>query len=315
MSANEKLCLKWNDFQTNINSSFKDLRNGQDFTDVTLVCGDNQRIEVHKIILASASKVFKNILQENKHPHPLIYMMGIDTENLESIVDFVYYGETNILQNNLDSFFLLATELDVKGLAQNQEASHIEEAMSNPSIKPKKKPKNLNTVPREPNVFNEDIDRFLGLQKKFELSSSDIKREHIQGVNIQHTSNNTLNVEDTTNKTELLYESTVSLMNESTHLESKSTVPFNENIGLDEQINSMINNLAGVWTCSVCGKTDKHNFKNNLQKHIETHIQGLSHSCNHCGKTFRSRNARQLHISRKHNNKNILQVKEFQAET
>ena len=36
----EKLCLQWNDFQDNISSSFGDLRDDQEFTDVTLVSDD-----------------------------------------------------------------------------------------------------------------------------------------------------------------------------------------------------------------------------------------------------------------------------------
>ena len=114
MSANEKLCLKWNDFQSNINSSFQDLRNDQDFTDVTLVCGDNQRIEAHKVILASASEVFKNIFLGNKHQHPLIYMKGTHFKLLSSIVDFIYHGEANIFQNNLEEFLAFAEELELK---------------------------------------------------------------------------------------------------------------------------------------------------------------------------------------------------------
>ena len=55
MSTSEKLCLQWNDFKDNIISSFKDLREDKDFTDVTLVCKSGQQIEAHKVILASAS--------------------------------------------------------------------------------------------------------------------------------------------------------------------------------------------------------------------------------------------------------------------
>ena len=46
----EKLCLRWNDFQTNLQTSFKELRGDSDFTDVTLACGD-QNIKAHKMIL------------------------------------------------------------------------------------------------------------------------------------------------------------------------------------------------------------------------------------------------------------------------
>ena len=45
----EKLCLKWNDFQDNVNSAFGSLREDSDFTDVTLACGDGQQIEAHAL--------------------------------------------------------------------------------------------------------------------------------------------------------------------------------------------------------------------------------------------------------------------------
>ena len=44
----ENFCLNWNDFTKNVTSSFKELRRDQEFTDVTLACGDGQRIEAHK---------------------------------------------------------------------------------------------------------------------------------------------------------------------------------------------------------------------------------------------------------------------------
>ena len=70
----EKLCLKWNDFQENVNSAFGNLREDSEFADVTLACEDGQQIEAHKMILAASSPFFKNLLKRNKHPHPLIFM-------------------------------------------------------------------------------------------------------------------------------------------------------------------------------------------------------------------------------------------------
>ena len=68
----EKLCLKWNDFQESISASFGILRGDKDFSDVTLACEDGQQIEAHKIVLASSSPLFSDILKNNQ-THPLIY--------------------------------------------------------------------------------------------------------------------------------------------------------------------------------------------------------------------------------------------------
>ena len=112
----EKLCLQWNDFQDNIKSAFGSLRNDNDFTDVTLACEDGQQVEAHKVILAASSPFFQKLLGRNKHPHPLIYMRGLKSEDLLAIVDFLYLGEANVFQENLDSFLAIAGELQLKGL-------------------------------------------------------------------------------------------------------------------------------------------------------------------------------------------------------
>ena len=112
----EKLCLQWNDFKENITASFKSLRHDEDFADVTLACEDGKQVEAHKVILATSSPVFENILKRNKHAHPLLYMRGMKSEDLLAILDFLYCGETNVYQENLDSFLAIAEELQLKGL-------------------------------------------------------------------------------------------------------------------------------------------------------------------------------------------------------
>ena len=73
MQNSEKLCLKWNDFHENLNSAFGVLRNDKEFSDVTLACEEGTQVEAHKVILASSSPFFMEILKRNKHPHPLHY--------------------------------------------------------------------------------------------------------------------------------------------------------------------------------------------------------------------------------------------------
>ena len=116
IDMSEKLCLQWNDFQANIRSAFGSLREDNDFTDVTLACEDGQQVEAHKVILAASSPFFQKLLGRNKHPHPLIYMRGVKSDDLLAIVDFLYRGEANVFHDNLDSFLAVAEELELKGL-------------------------------------------------------------------------------------------------------------------------------------------------------------------------------------------------------
>ena len=88
----------------------------KDFSDVTLACEDGQQFEAHKVILAASSPSLRHLLKANKHAHPLIYMRGVKSEDLGAIIDFLYRGEANVSQENLDSFLATAEELKLKGL-------------------------------------------------------------------------------------------------------------------------------------------------------------------------------------------------------
>merc|ERR1712129_557795 len=108
--------MGWNEFQDIAISAFGTLREDKDFADVTLACEDGLQVVAHKVILASSSPFFLDILKRNKHPHPLIYMCGLTFENLVPMLDFLYYGEANVYQENLESFLAVAEELQLKGL-------------------------------------------------------------------------------------------------------------------------------------------------------------------------------------------------------
>ena len=75
-------------------------------------------------------------------------------------------------------------------------------------------------------------------------------------------------------------------------------VQFNTNNELDLKIEQMIEKNQSVWNCKVCGKTTKQ--KQKIQHHVETHIEGMSHSCHICSKTFSNRHNLECHITNNH---------------
>ena len=117
----EKFCLRWNDFEANISGALQELRDDKDFFDVTVACEDEQ-IEAHKVILSACSPFFRSILKRNPHQHPLLYLKGIHHRELLAIVTFMYHGEVNVAQEELNSFLSVAEELHVKGLTQGQQS-------------------------------------------------------------------------------------------------------------------------------------------------------------------------------------------------
>ena len=148
MSTTDKVCLKWNDFQEDITNAFVSLRDDNDFTDVTLTCEDGQQVETHKVILASSSSFFQNLLKRYKHSHPLIYMRGTKSLDLWAIVDFLYYGEAKIYHENLDTFLNLSEELGLKGLKRENAHGKNEEKQSvHPGNNQQQKPEENKLTP------------------------------------------------------------------------------------------------------------------------------------------------------------------------
>ena len=110
--------LTWTDFEANIKSALFDIKREKDFSDVTLACEDRQ-VEAHKLILAANSTFFSRILKKFKHSHPLIYLKDIKFSVLEELMEFIYFGEVTLHQDNLKAFIDACKELGVKGIMEN----------------------------------------------------------------------------------------------------------------------------------------------------------------------------------------------------
>ena len=117
--ATDKFCLRWTDFEGNISSAFRELCDDKDFFDVTLACDDEQ-IQVHKVIISACSPFVRNVLRKNPQQHPLLYLKDVKFTDLQAVINFMYHGEVNVAQDELNSFLAVAEVLRVKGLTQTQ---------------------------------------------------------------------------------------------------------------------------------------------------------------------------------------------------
>jgi len=124
-STDEQFCLRWNDFQDCIKSTFQDLRDENDFMDVTISC-DGEQVKAHKVILSACSVTFKTLLKKNPAQHPVIVLWDVSPRDLAAILDFMYHGEVNVKQDHLNSFLAVAERLRVRGLCQNDKGGGSE---------------------------------------------------------------------------------------------------------------------------------------------------------------------------------------------
>ena len=119
--SSEKFALRWNDFESNICQAFKSLRNERELCDVTLACEDDHELEAHRVILASCSPFFAKIFKRYKDK-PLLYLKGVSSHQLQSVLTFMYLGQVSVAQEELASFLATAEDLQVSGLTHGNSA-------------------------------------------------------------------------------------------------------------------------------------------------------------------------------------------------
>lgn len=113
----QQYALKWNDFHASILSSFRHLRDQEDFIDVTIAC-DGCSFTAHKVVLSACSPYFRSLLKANPCQHPIVILRDVRVQDMEALLRFMYNGEVHIGQEQLADFLKTAQTLQVRGLAE-----------------------------------------------------------------------------------------------------------------------------------------------------------------------------------------------------
>jgi len=119
-----KYSLESLNFATNLSASLTSLLNGSFLCDITLVCDDGQ-LSAHKVILAASSSFFSSVFQLNPHNHPLMYLRGVKTEQMQAVLQFLYAGSTAMKEEEVSSFLSVAADLKIVGLMGNAEEQQL----------------------------------------------------------------------------------------------------------------------------------------------------------------------------------------------
>jgi len=106
--------MKWDSFESHILASQRELYCTKQFSDVTLVSDDLVEFLAHKTVLASASPKLKTLLAMSPHQQSaFLYLKGIKHQDLESILQYIYLGETEISELEVQEFTEIAKDLGI----------------------------------------------------------------------------------------------------------------------------------------------------------------------------------------------------------
>ena len=269
MTSQEQLVLQWNDFQKGIVSTYQELRRNQDFSDVTLVCEDNQRIKAHKLILSNSCEFFRAVLGEELSSHLVIYMRGVGTDIMESVIDFIYCGEVSIPKELINEFLDLAGDLKMKGLVKNES---------------------------DENGTKEDDITEDGRRERRQKNTRK-KSSQVQNKQIWEEDELDLNLTELENKID-----DDEIIGGNDFKERRVSVCFGEkNEDLKEKIQLLIEKREKEWACISCDRMSKSSA--DARRHAEIHISGFVHTCTQCDKTFQTSNSVNMHFYTNHKHK------------
>jgi len=335
MASSEKFCLRWNDFETNISVAFRELREEKDFFDVTLACDDSQ-IQAHKVILSACSPFFRNVLRRNPHQHPLLYLKGVKYKDILSVLNFMYMGEVNVAQEELNTFLSVAEDLRVKGLTQNNSSSESQASQDSKHdtpknvIRPRDTPDSVAPPPKRPRPpapaphlsgpvqsfrgEDDDIQEVVPVKSEprdpAPLPVAPVEQPQVYHHNTQEQvmdEQGTVALDDYADETYDYgqyegYDDGTGMLDTSGM--AMGAADGNKDLrseeAIDEQIQSRIIVIGrSEFQCAECGQLAS--LKPNMWKHIEAkHMAPQPAPCMYCNKLCPSKNALASHVSRYH---------------
>jgi len=293
--SSEKFCLRWNDFETNISVAFRELREDKDFFDVTLAC-DDQQMQAHKVILSACSPFFRSVLKKNPHAHPLLYLKGVKYVDLVAVLNFMYHGEVNVAQEELNSFLAVAEELKVKGLTQNGPSSpgRREPVVTGPKRQivtdpvPPPPPKRPRPPPPIAATEEEEIQEVASVKAEPREAQYQPQEEQEQVDHHQSLAQvDEYGGEEGYEEDYGQYEEGYAMMASAGAEGNKGNV--------ESCVRKVEENL---FVCIMCNKTCTR--KQDIFNHVENiHCPG-NYQCQMCPKVFKSRNSLSVHCNRNH---------------
>ena len=114
----EKVNFTWYNYPKHMTGVSQEMFFSNDFKDVTLVSEDKNEIKAHKNILSASSPVLKRLITDNNGNQP-IHLDGVKYNELLSLLQFIYLGETRLFKVNMNPFLTAAKKLQVKDLEKN----------------------------------------------------------------------------------------------------------------------------------------------------------------------------------------------------
>ena len=121
----EEFKISQSSYLTHVRKMMADMLASADTADVTLVADDKTQITAHRAVLAACSPVLRSWTSDSPHPRPLLYLRGIQAQEVTSLLQFMYLGETRVTVDRVAVFLEVARDLEVRGIVHAAEDEQL----------------------------------------------------------------------------------------------------------------------------------------------------------------------------------------------
>ncbi|CAL4161549.1 unnamed protein product [Meganyctiphanes norvegica] len=113
--------IKWGYHQQTIIEALVTFKNSETFCDAQIICNGGV-FNVHKLILSACSDYLHQIFENATASFPgisltVIVLQEVSYKQMEYLLEFIYKGQVDICENDIDAFMNTARYLDIKGLS------------------------------------------------------------------------------------------------------------------------------------------------------------------------------------------------------
>ena len=239
-------------------------------------------MEAHKVILASSSPFFLNLLKENQNAHPIIFMIGLKSETVLAMVDFLYHGETNVDEEEVKTFLAAAEELKVKGLANLD---------TKVNSKPNSNDKKYNRkYSREEILLNDDIKTDDNIDE--DISNQNNKLRRLRKEELPTAVPPTITEKDINIRTTSIHKKVLSC--------DTCKKIFKRKKCLEKHVlnHSKIPDKDETFTCNLCNSSfsTRRYFKKHVQRHCKERSLKDLHQCPECSTQVKNLSKHMLRI-------------------
>ena len=254
-------------------------------------------------IVGEYSLVFRRMLNTNSSMRPLLYMRGVSTEIMTSIINFIYTGSIDIKRDNVDEFFEVGGDLNIDGLARftnkkNKKEDEKEDVNQNNPHPFNGAEQYRNLVAENSDTKLEDIN-FASADKDEDLACTEFNtaRNSEKEDNIQYNSKTMKEMQESENQSDGKDNNTFDGDGDTLILINDDEVTMPDIIKTMNQ-NFHRNKIEDVFQCNHCYQ--KETSKSRIKEHVSKHIYGITFHCLTCPKQISEFTTFRRHMKKKH---------------